>query len=152
SRRILFYLAAALAIAYALFAGLHTVDDFDTGWQIATGRYIVQHKTIPSTDVLSYTVSGTEWIYPWLGQVILYLTFATIGFTGLSLLTCAATVCTTAALLWERRTVTALLAVLAVPSIVYRTNARSELFTTVLFTVFFVLLWRYHRGQRVPLW
>jgi tetratricopeptide (TPR) repeat protein len=152
SRRNLFYLAAALAIVYALFAGLHTVDDFDTGWQIATGRYIVQHNTIPSTDVLSYTVAGAEWVYPWLGQVILYLTFAVAGFTGLSLLACAATVGTTAALLWERRTATALLAVVAVPSIVYRTNARSELFTTVLFAVFFVLLWRYHRGARVRLW
>lgn len=152
SRRNLFYFAAALAIAYALFAGLHTVDDFDTGWQIATGRYIVQHKTIPSTDVLSYTVAGAEWIYPWLGQVILYLTFAATGFTGLSLLACAATVGTTAALLWERRTATALLAVLAAPSIVYRTNARSELFTTVLFAVFFALLWRYHCGERVRLW
>jgi len=147
-----FVAAAVLAIAYALFAGLHTVDDFDTGWQIATGRYIVQHKTIPSTDVLSYTAAGVEWIYPWLGQVLLYLVFAGAGFAGLSLLACAGTVATTAALLWERRTATALLAVLAVPSIVYRTNARSELFTTVLFAFFFVLLWRYHRGARVPLW
>jgi tetratricopeptide (TPR) repeat protein len=150
--RKLFLFAAALAIAYALFAGLHTVDDFDTGWQIATGRYIVQQKTIPSTDVLSYTVAGTEWIYPWLGQVLLYLTFAAAGFAGLSLLACAATVGTTAALLWEQRRSTALLAALAVPSIVYRTNARSELFTTLLFAAFFVLLWRYHRGERVPVW
>ena len=150
--RKLFFFAAALAIAYALFAGLHTVDDFDTGWQIATGRYIVQHKTIPSTDVLSYTAAGTEWIYPWLGQVLLYLPFAAAGFTGLSLLACAATVGTTAALLSVRRTATALLAILAVPSIVYRTNARAELFTTVLFAAFFMLLWRYHRGARVPLW
>lgn len=150
--RRLFIVAAALAIAYALFAGLHTVDDFDTGWQIATGRYIVQHKTIPSTDVLSYTAAGTEWIYPWLGQMLLYLVFAAAGFAGLSWLACAATVGTTLSLLWERRTATALLALLAVPSVVYRTNARSELFTTVLFAVFFVLLWRNHRGIRVPLW
>src|SRR5689334_8220904 len=101
SRRTLFYFAAALAVVYALFAGLHTVDDFDTGWQIATGRYIVQHKAIPSTDVLSYTVAGAEWIYPWLGQVLLYLVFAAAGFTGLSLLACAATVGTTVAVLWE---------------------------------------------------
>jgi tetratricopeptide (TPR) repeat protein len=151
-RRRLFFFAAALAIAYALFAGLHTVDDFDTGWQIATGRYIVQHKTIPSTDVLSYTAAGAQWIYPWLGQVLLYLVFAAAGFTGLSWLACAATVGTTAALLWEQRTATALLALLAVPSIVYRTNARSELFTTVFFAIFFMLLWRYHRGARIPLW
>jgi tetratricopeptide (TPR) repeat protein len=150
--RKLFFFAAALAIAYALFAGLHTVDDFDTGWQIATGRYIIQHRTIPSTDVLSYTAAGAEWIYPWLGQVLLYLVFAAAGFTGLSWLACAATMGTTAALLWERRRSTALLAALAVPSIVYRTNARSELFTTVFFAIFFMLLWRYHRGARIPLW
>jgi tetratricopeptide (TPR) repeat protein len=150
--RNLFVAAAVLALAYAVFAGLHTVDDFDTGWQIATGRYIIQQRTIPSMDVLSYTAAGAEWIYPWLGQAVLYLVFAAAGFAGLSLIACAATVGTTAALLWERRTATALLAVLAVPSIVYRTNARSELFTTVLFAVFFGLLWRYHRGARVPLW
>ena len=148
----LFYFAAALAVAYALCAGLHTVDDFDTGWQIATGRYIVHNKTIPSTDVLSYTVAGTEWIYPWLGQVLLYLVFAATGFTGLSLLTCAATVGTTAALLWDRRTATAWLAILAIPSIVYRTNARAELFTTFLFALFFMLLWRYQRGGRISVW
>ena len=151
-RRKFFFFAAALAIAYALFAGLHTVDDFDTGWQIATGRYVVQHKTIPSTDVLSYTAAGTEWIYPWLGQVLLYLTFSVAGFAGLSLLACAATLGTTATLLWEQQTATALLALLAVPSIVYRTNARAEMFTTVFFAIFFMLLWRYHRGVRVPLW
>lgn len=150
--RNLFIFTAALAIAYAFFAGLHTVDDFDTGWQIATGRYVIEHKTIPSADVLSYTAAGTEWIYPWLGQVVLYLLFATAGFSGLSWLACAATVGTTAALLWERRTATVLLAILAVPSIVYRTNARAELFTTFLFAGFFMLLWRYHRGARVRLW
>ena len=32
-----------------------TVIDPDTGRQLASGRYIVQHRQIPSTDVLSYT-------------------------------------------------------------------------------------------------
>jgi len=42
--RNLFVAGAVLALAYAVFAGLHTVDDFDTGWQIATGRYIIQQR------------------------------------------------------------------------------------------------------------
>ncbi len=40
-----------LVLTSALCAGLHTVADYDMGWQLATGRYVVQHHQIPSTDV-----------------------------------------------------------------------------------------------------
>ena len=48
----------ALTLLYAALAGLRTITDPDTGWQLATGRYIAQHRSIPSTDVLSYTAQG----------------------------------------------------------------------------------------------
>ena len=42
-----------LVLLSALCAGLHTVADYDMGWQLATGRYVVQHHQVTSTDVLS---------------------------------------------------------------------------------------------------
>ena len=56
--RYLVWSLMALALLYALLAGLRTVADFDLGWQLATGRYVIQHQQIPYTDVLSYTGSG----------------------------------------------------------------------------------------------
>src|SRR5277367_5656185 len=48
-------LLPALALVYALLAGLHTLQDFDLGWQVATGRWVLQHRHIFSADVFSYT-------------------------------------------------------------------------------------------------
>jgi len=48
----------AIVLVYAFLAGLRTVADFDTGWQLATGRYIVQHHGIPIPDTFSYTARG----------------------------------------------------------------------------------------------
>src|SRR5271165_5994662 len=81
---------ATLALIYAAFAGLRTVGDMDLGWQLATGRWIVQHRSIPSVDVLSYTARGSEWIYPALSQVLLYWFFLLGGYALLSWLGVAA--------------------------------------------------------------
>jgi tetratricopeptide (TPR) repeat protein len=141
-----------LALTYALIAGLRTVADLDLGWQLATGRWIVQHHSIPSTDILSYTARGQEWIYPALGQVFLYCAYALGGFSLLSWLGAAACVGTVALQLRRGSAVTAFLAVVAVPLIASRTTIRAEMFTEVLFAAFLSVLWRYHRSGRGPLW
>jgi tetratricopeptide (TPR) repeat protein len=142
----------ALALLYAFLAGLKTVADPDLGWQLATGRYIIQHHSIPSTDVLSYTARTSEWIYPPFSGVILYALFAVGGWTALSWLNALACMATVALLALQGGRLTALLALLAVPAIGYGTEARSEVFTTLLFTASFVLLWRHFREERAPLW
>ena len=143
---------AALALLYALFAGLRTVGDSDIGWCLATGRWIVQHHSIPSTDVLSYTARGQEWIYPALSQVLLYSSFLLGNYSLLSWLGAAACVGTVAILLRRGHATVAVLAVLAVPMIAERTNPRAEMFTEVLFAGFVSLLWHYHRSGRGPVW
>src|ERR1035438_1729460 len=64
-----------LVLLSALCAGLHTVSDYDMGWHLATGRYVVQHHQIPRTDVLSFTSAGKPWAYPPFAGVLLYLTY-----------------------------------------------------------------------------
>ena len=57
-RQITAYTLIGLALVYAFLAGFRTVADFDLGWQLATGRYVLDHKLIPRTDVFSYTAQG----------------------------------------------------------------------------------------------
>ena len=73
-----------IALVYAFLAGLHTVSETDLGWQMATGRYIVQHHQIPSIALFTYTVPGETWIYPPFSGVIFYLLYLIGGYAALS--------------------------------------------------------------------
>jgi len=141
-----------LALVYALFAGLRTVADFDVGWQMATGRFILQHHQIPSTTLYTYTVPNSPWVYPPLSGIIFYLLFRIDGYAALSWLGAAACVMTVALAVWRGGRVNSALTILAVPAIAFRTLPRADLFTTVLFTLVLVLLWRHHEGNAIPLW
>lgn len=141
-----------VALVYAALAGLRTVADFDTGWQMASGRYIVQHHEIPSTDVFSYTAKGQEWVYPPLIELLLYWLHGLGGWPALSWLNAAACALAVGLMLAGGGVITAALATLAVPSIAFRTVPRADLATTVLFAATLALLWRHYRGLRSPLW
>jgi tetratricopeptide (TPR) repeat protein len=38
------------------------IDEADTWWHLAAGRWIAEHRAIPRTDTLSYTLSDSPWI------------------------------------------------------------------------------------------
>lgn len=155
SRRGLRLALVTLAIAYALLAGLHTVADFDAGWHLATGRYLLQQHTVPGTDVLSYTSPGAPWRYPPFAGALLYLIFSMWGYAGLSwfcAICCAALVAFLVLRTPSLGLAGPLLAMLAVPAIAYRTTPRADLFTSLLFAVFLVELWRLHLGLVARLW
>jgi tetratricopeptide (TPR) repeat protein len=141
----------SLALCYAFFAGLRTVADFDLGWQLATGRYILQHHLIPSTEVLSYTARGNSWLYPPFSGVIFYLLYLLGGYAALSCLSAAACVATVAWIVGQGTRTTAALAIVAVPAIAFRTVPRAEIFTTILFAGFAATVWNYYRGRKAHL-
>jgi Tfp pilus assembly protein PilF len=170
-RRALRLLLVTVAVAYAALACLRTVADFDTGWHLATGRYVLEHRAVPSTDVLSYTSAGEPWHYPPFAGSLLYAFFQRFGYAGLSWFSAAAAALLAAYLLWraaslaqcahangrggERASASiaaAVLLVLAVPSLAYRLTPRADLFTTLFFAIFLAELWRFHCGERVRLW
>jgi tetratricopeptide (TPR) repeat protein len=142
----------AIALTYALLAGLRTVSDLDLGWQLATGRYLVQHHQIPRLEMFSYTAQGKEWIYPPFSGALFYLLYLLGSYSTLSCfgaLMCAAAVffVTSAG----GRTVAAL-SIVAVPVIAFRTIPRAEMFTTVFFSAVLAIIWRHHYGKPVRLW
>lgn len=85
-----------LALPYAgLFVvaafALRRLDDFDTWWHLASGRWIAQHASVPHVDVLSFTVPQNEWInLQWLYDLLLYA-FWNLG--GASLLVIVSASC-----------------------------------------------------------
>ena len=142
----------ALALSYAFLAGLHTVSDLDLGWQLATGRYLVQHHQIPRVELFSYTAHGNEWIYPPFSGAIFYLLYLAGGYSALSWLGAFACAAAVAFLVASGGRFVAILAIVAVPAIAFRTIPRAELFTTVLFAAVLGMVWRNYRGKPVRLW
>ena len=142
----------ALALGYAFLAGLHTVSDLDLGWQLATGRYFVEHHQIPRVELFSYTAQGKEWIYPPFSGAIFYLLYLAGGYSALSWLNAFACAATVAFLITSGGRLAAALAIVAIPAIAFRTIPRAELFTTVLFAAVLAIIWRNYRGKPVRLW
>ncbi len=141
-----------LVVTNAVAAGLRTVADFDMGWHLATGRYVVQQHAIPDVDVLSYPSAGKPWIYPPLAGVVMYLIYSGFGYAGLSWFCALACVLTVAYLIRNGEVVSAALAMCAVEAIAFRTGPRADLFNTVFFAIFIGELWALHCGSRARLW
>ncbi len=72
-------LPAALAFGLAL----RPVTDYDLGFHLRTGEWILQHG-IPVTDPFSFTQEGNPWyLEQWLGATAFWLVFRAVGLTGL---------------------------------------------------------------------
>jgi tetratricopeptide (TPR) repeat protein len=149
--RVLFLVLGGIALIYALLAGLRTVTDPDFGWQMASGRWIVQHHYIPSTDIFSYTATGSPWIYPVAGELLFYGIYLLGGFALLSWIGALTCVGTVAILLRRGSAFTAAVAILGIPLIADRTVPRGEMFTVLLFAAFLLLLWENYETSRAPL-
>ena len=141
-----------LTLTYALLAGLKTVVDFDLGWQMAAGRYLVAHHAIPRTELFSYTTHGSEWIYPVLSALVFYLLHQMGGYAAISWFCALACVATAAALIYKRDLWAVVLALLAVPVLASEIMPRASLFTVLLFTCFARILVDHFEGCRSPLW
>jgi tetratricopeptide (TPR) repeat protein len=142
----------AIAVVYAFLAGFHTLQDVDLGWQLATGRWVMAHHHIFSTDVFSYTAAGQPWVYPVFSGVLFYLIFLLGGYGLLSWMGAIACAGTTALLVSRKNLATSTLALIAVPLIANRTQPRAEMFTTILFAAFLILLWKQYRTGSARLW
>ena len=150
-QRRLFLALGAIALIYAFLAGLRTIKDYDLGWQMATGRWVVQHHHAPPVEAFSYIAQG-NWIYPVGAGLFFYGAYLLGGFALISWIGAAASCGTVALLLRRGSAATAALAILAVPLIAWRTAPRADLFTMVLFAAFLSLLWENYQTGRARLW
>jgi len=78
-------LPAALGSSWTIF------NDGDVSWHIATGRWILEHGRLPTTDPFSFTWSGKAWVpIEWLAEVIYASAYRLAGYSGISALVTAA--------------------------------------------------------------
>ena len=148
---ILSLLLLLLAVGYAFVAGWQTAGDFDLGWQLAAGRYVVEHRAIPSTDLFTYTAQGKPWMYPPFSGVIFYLLYTYAGFSALSLFNAIACALTVLLCVNWRRPLSMMLVLAAVPLLAQRTQARADAFTVILFAAFLRILWAHLSGRKALL-
>src|SRR5215470_10766736 len=66
-----------------LIAGERLLNDPDTYWHIAVGRWIWAHAAVPSTDPFSHTLPGAPWLaHEWLSELILAGAYGALGWAG----------------------------------------------------------------------
>ncbi len=93
-------LAAALAgplgvagVVYALLliAGAKLLNDPDTYWHIAAGRWIWAARAVPSVDPFSQSLAGAPWhAHEWLAELILAGAYGAAGWAGVVAIAAAA--------------------------------------------------------------
>jgi hypothetical protein len=80
-----------LAFLFAIGSGRSLLNDGDTFWHLASGRWIMEHGAIPYTDPFSHTFAGAAWTsHEWLAAVLLYLAHQAASWAGVASLGAAA--------------------------------------------------------------
>lgn len=79
------YVLFLILLVFFTITKISGEDDFF--WHIASGKFIVENKTIPSTDSFGYVTYGQHWIpFEWGWDVLTYTIFNSAGFAGMYIL------------------------------------------------------------------
>jgi hypothetical protein len=86
------FLVAAIVYAVVLLSAAKLLNDPDTYWHAAVGRWIAAHGWVPTADPFSFTFAGEPWIAKeWLAQLLYAGAYGLAGWTGMAILAAAAT-------------------------------------------------------------
>jgi len=76
----------AFILAFVAHAVFFVLMDPDYYLHLMTGKYIVEHYSLPTVDVFSYTMIGQPWyLHEWLFEVLVYCVYILAGETGVVL-------------------------------------------------------------------
>src|SRR5438309_3955275 len=82
---------AVLLIPAVLGSSKTIFNDGDVSWHIATGRWILEHRSIPHADPFSFTWAGKPWVpIEWLAEVFYAFVYSAAGYAGVAALLTAA--------------------------------------------------------------
>src|SRR5439155_246019 len=146
--------AAATALLLVVALQVHTLDDPDTWWHLASGRLIAAERAVARADPFSFTAPGAPWINrQWLFDLAAYGTWRAGGPAGPILLAAALFTAAFATLyaLARRRLPAwgaAALVVLAAQAAVERFTVRPEAATFLLLATYLLVLDRASLGLR----
>lgn len=78
---------AAIVVFAAMAARTGVLNDGDTYWHLAAGRWMLAHQAVLGRDVFSYTAVGAPWVaHEWLSEAAMALAWTAGGWSGLLLL------------------------------------------------------------------
>ncbi len=81
----------AAVFAATLVKGSAVIGDPDIQWHIEAGRWIAAHAAAPDRDVFSHTLPGARWhAHEWLSELLFWLAFRALGWSGVVLTAAAA--------------------------------------------------------------
>lgn len=87
------FIALALGLPFGLGTAPSIFRDGDVSWQVAAGKWILEHGQIPTTDPFSYTAFGHRWVaMEWLSQIVFGSAFSLDGYAGLATVIAAAVI------------------------------------------------------------
>lgn len=81
-----YFLLSLFVIFIIFFTTFKIGGDDDVFWHLATGKYIVENASVPSTDVFGWQTEGVEWMpFEWGWDVLTYGIFTAFGYEGISI-------------------------------------------------------------------
>ena len=87
ARFLLIWVIPIMLAAVLAFFAVPMLDDGDTFWHLATGRWILAHGAVPATDPFSFTFVGRPWVaHEWLSEVVMWGAYQAGGWGALMLL------------------------------------------------------------------
>jgi hypothetical protein len=132
---------------------------FDFWWHLKIGEIIVNTRTIPRTDLFSFTAHGSQFILQnWLAEVIYYLCFRGAGLAmvvTLNALVLVAALIPVYALCRHATTslrLSVVAALLPAAALLYFGSVRSQVFSFALFSIFYWVLSGYRSRRRNLIW
>ncbi len=143
--------------AYAFFFASRPLSDGDFWWHLKTGEYILKNRSIPNTDLFSFTSYGKPWVaHEWLSEVGFYLVYSRSGFNALIFIFAVLT----AIAFWivcrrceSHAYIAAFATLLGVWSILPTIGVRPRVFTLFFASAYLAVLTRYaRRGEGKGVW
>lgn len=82
--RLVAVLAGLGAYALLLAIGDKLLNDPDTFWHIAAGRWVIEHHAIPFQDPFSQSLHGQRWVpHEWLSEIAFAAAYGQFGWAGI---------------------------------------------------------------------
>jgi hypothetical protein len=76
-----------LAAILGFLAGCYPIANTSIGWHLASGHWILDQRTVPTTDPFSFASGGAPWVdHEWLFQVVVATVETVTGAAGLTVL------------------------------------------------------------------
>jgi hypothetical protein len=133
---------------------VHRLQPLDFWWHLKAGEVIFTTGSIPQVDLFSFTQAGRPFIYQnWLGEVLYYVTYLAGGLQLLILFNMVLLVLAFLPILHlclqasVQPRVGALCALVAAIELGIYSSVRPQVYSFVLFAVFYWILWRWREGR-----